>query len=208
MRRILFWVLLISLVGLAFATQGDVLIKIAYVDTARVLREYTKAQKATEKMNADILSKQRQIKEMEEEIKNLQQEFEFQKGLMPEEVILRKEEIIKQKTRDLQIFRSEVTKSISIQQERLTQIILDDVYKMLKQIGVEKGYSLILEKSGIPYASEELDITNEVIERLNAQAAKAETGSPQGSTEGPPAQPPGLPPPQVPGQIQPQGGAQ
>lgn len=56
----------------------------------------------------------------------------------------------------------------------MTADVVNEVNAFLKEYGEEKGYTIIMaatEYGNIAYADEDLDITDEVLERLNKQYA-------------------------------------
>lgn len=81
----------------------------------------------------------------------------------------------------LQRFNDDANRELQERQEQMLTDIQGKVMPIINAVGREGGYTMIFNKfeSGLVYATEAIDITAEVMERLNSSvsAAPAESGS-------------------------------
>jgi outer membrane protein len=164
--------LAILALALAFAMPKAALaadLMLGIVDTRRALVSCKAGKDAQKELNTLMEKKREQFGPKEEEVKKLEQEYETQKFVLSQDALEeRRIEIARRKSqleRDLEQAREEM----AIAERKAFQPLLAKVEGLLKEIGKEKGFNVILEKSspGVLYYSDGLDITDVLIERLN-----------------------------------------
>lgn len=89
------------------------------------------------------------------------------------------EEDLARKQQNLQLFEQSISQELMNDQARINKELYDRVTAFLKEYGKQKGLMVVLKfdpTSDLLYAYDSLDITNEVLEGLNAayQKEKAE----------------------------------
>ncbi len=110
----------------------------------------------------------KQAKDVEENIKLLKKELDQ----LEESAKKRNEiesQIIFEQSKLEELLKSNLKQSSleSLNQSKLSPRITKGIYRAIQDVSLEKGYSIILEKNqGIVYVSDEVDITDLVIERL------------------------------------------
>ena len=110
----------------------------------------------------------KQAKDIEENVKLLKKELEQ----LEESAKKRNEiesQIIFEQNKLEELLKSNLKQSSleSLTQSKLSPRITKGIYRAIQDVSLEKGYSIILEKNqGIVYVSDEVDITDLVIERL------------------------------------------
>ena len=155
------------LVPASVPAQGE--FKVAVVDGRRALISSSQGRAAEKKLKALMDSKKKQIEPLEAKLKRDEEEFASQKYVLNQETTeARQLELLKQR-RDLERMMREAQDDLEIEQRKLMQPMLKEVEDVLKKIGKEKGFTMILEKTspGVLYASDSLDITDIVIQQLN-----------------------------------------
>ena len=136
-----------------------------------------------------IFSKFEPYKEAEKELKEYEKtevdklkilETEYEKAVKEAEkqVILMSEEMIGEKTRELNISRENINKfydelyrqpdgKLMKKQSELLQPIINRINEVLTRIGKEDGYDFILDAEGpVLYANEKYDISDYILEEL------------------------------------------
>lgn len=175
-HRFLFLLLLV----LPFAVQAQ---KYACVNTDYVLRnlpDYGQAQQRLDKYVADW---QREIEGKMQELETLRQSFQQEAYLLPDNLKNRRAQEIKtrdQEVRDLQRKRFAADGDLDKKRAELLKPIQDRVYSAIERIAKEKGYTLVLDKAGsatVLYASEKIDITNEVLQALGVKESDVESNA-------------------------------
>ncbi|MFQ5515660.1 MAG: OmpH family outer membrane protein [Myxococcota bacterium] len=148
--------------------------RIAVVDGRRALIASNEGRAAEKALKRLMDEKKKAIEPEEAELKRLQEEFETQQYVLsPTAAQDRKLELIKRQ-RDLERRIREAQDDFELEQRKLMQPLLAEVEKIVRELGEQKGFALVLEKSspGVLYTADALDITDLVIERLNERKKK------------------------------------
>lgn len=154
-------------------------IRLAVVDMDRVMAESDMGkleQAGIDKLKGDrtalITAKQKELDSMEEQIRNASLSWSDEKR----EEQSRQYEV---KRVELRRLNEDATRDVQAEFNRSMTKLQKAALGITATIGREKGYTLVLEKNTVPvlYASDAIEITDDVIRRLNAargaDAAKA-----------------------------------
>jgi Skp family chaperone for outer membrane proteins len=133
-----------------------------------------------------INTKQKELDAMEEQIRNASLSWSDEK----------REEQSRQfenKRVELRRLNEDATRDVQAEFSRSMTKLQKAALSITGAIGREKGYTLIFEKNTVPvlYASDSVEITDEVIRRLNSTAAAGGAPAPQPAA---PTKPPSNPP--------------
>ncbi len=146
-----------------YINQG---LKIGYVDVAKVFEDSSRTKKAKADLDEEIKSREKIIREMEKEIRNLRKEFEDTKENLTEELKKEKEALIEEKSNQIQEFTNKAEEELSTKETQLSETIIGEIYNIIYSLGKAGSFSVILDKSNIIYGDKNLDLTEEVIRRL------------------------------------------
>ncbi len=144
----------------------------AYVNGDSLLENYDYFKNAKKEFEAKTL---RTEKEIEAKRSVLELEFtNYQKmaSSMSPEQRARTEESLMRKEQDLRMFSENAASKLQEDQNKFNEQLFDKVSKYLKEHTKEKSYKIVFnftKGSGILYANDSLDITEEVLEGLNKQ---------------------------------------
>jgi outer membrane protein len=144
----------------------------AYVNGDSLLENYDYFKNAKKEFEAKTL---RTEKEIEAKRSVLELEFtNYQKmaSSMSPEQRARTEESLMRKEQDLRLFSENAAAKLQEDQNKFNEQLFDKVSKYLKEHTKEKSYKIVFnftKGSGILYANDSLDITEEVLEGLNKQ---------------------------------------
>lgn len=149
----------------AFA-QGT---KIAYVDLQRALNEVDDGKAAKSRLKKDFEKKQKTLDAKQQDVKKLKEDLEAQAMMLSEDAKRQKAMELQKKMYELQQMYVELQGELSKQEAKATKDIFVKMGKLIEQIGKEKGYDLILEKteSSVLYAKDGMDVTSELVKRYN-----------------------------------------
>jgi outer membrane protein len=150
------------------ADQKD--FKTAYVDTSKLLEEYTEAKDIEEKYK----SKGEEMgKQLEAEVARFRTEAAaFQKNAETygPQWAQQKGAELQRKEQELSYAQQAILRQLQEESGKEMDSLVKDVKKFIKDYGKEKGYNYIYgtgDAATVLYAKEEYDITNDVIKLLN-----------------------------------------
>lgn len=151
------------------ATCAD---NIGFINSDQVLREYAGARDLDAQLEASVEDWRSQTRTMESEIDALITELQNQRLLLSEEAAMEKERSIQEKRAAFEEFLNQVWGAGGMAAQReaeLWQPVFDRVKEILEEIGVEGEYQMIFDSArmGIVYAAPTIDLTQQVLDRLN-----------------------------------------
>ena len=174
--------------GEAVEAQGE-LLPIAIVNTDSILKHYTLAVESTEKLQnqyeesmvkLDTKAKafQKEYETFQQDVLNFQKKVEAGAFLSRERAeseqarLQKKEQQLMAKQQDLENLRQKLSNDFMTQQAELTQQLQDSLQAYLRDMNADGHYHLILNDAVLLNKTAGYDITDEVIEALNARYAK------------------------------------
>ncbi|MBW2504227.1 MAG: OmpH family outer membrane protein [Deltaproteobacteria bacterium] len=145
--------------------------KIAYVDLQKALNLSEAGKAAKEKIKIKVESYDGEVSQRQEELKKMKEDLEKQAMLLSEEARNAKERDYQQKVKDYQRFTKDIQEELQQTDADYTRKILEDILKLVQNIGKQEGYVMILEKteSSLVYADESIDLTDKVIQAFDKQ---------------------------------------
>jgi len=177
-------VVLAALMVLAFASSVEAQnnVKIAYIDSQTILDQDPAARQAQRQFEASLATYQSEVQQMGEELQQLIEQYEQQQAMLSEEARANRQEQIRLKQTQYQQRIQELEQQAALRQAELVEPVMERITTIIDALRVEGGYSMIFDVAaqGIISADPTLDLTAEVIRRLQAAAA-AEQGTSRGS---------------------------
>lgn len=161
-------VVLLTLVVVPAAFAADAL-KIGYVDLQKALNMSSAGKAAKDKMKAKFKDYDADVQKKQDELKKLKEDLEKQAMLLSAEARAAKERDYQQKIKDYQRLTKDIQEELQQTDADYTRKILEEIFKVVQQIGKQEGYTMILEKteSSILYASDGIDMTDRVIQAFD-----------------------------------------
>ena len=154
--------------------QTDVM-PVAYLNVDSLLMNYTFAQEASDK----LMSKQEDARvKMNTKLRTFQNEVaDFQRKLennafMSRERAEKEQQRLAKKEQELQELEAKLTQDIMIENQKLNQQLADSLNNFLQIFNADGRYHVILSnsaKDNVLMANEQYDITDEVVNGLNAR---------------------------------------
>lgn len=145
--------------------------KTAYVDTTRLIQEYSEMQE----IEAEFTTKSDRVKsELDSVARGFQMEVqEYQTNMNSMTTAQRQEteERLMRKQQSIQQQQQQMGNQLRQESDVVIDSIVTKVKEYVKEYGKENGYTYIFgsnESANIMYAEDGLDITEEVLEKLNA----------------------------------------
>ena len=152
-------------------------VKTAYIDTSKLLQEYTESKDIEAKYKA---KSQEMGKELDAEVARFKNEAQnFQKNAQANGQAWAQQKGAELQKREQQLTYAQQAMLQQLQQESGKEMdsLVVNVRKFIKSYGKEKGYAYIYgtgEAATVLYAEDKYDITEEVVKLLNDNYKKAE----------------------------------
>lgn len=149
-------------------------LKIAYVDIDTLLTNY----KLWIELNEEMIRKEENARAtLNEKAKNLQTEYEeFERKLNNNAFVTRERaesehNRILKKNQDLEQLQERLSNELAIENNKNNVLFRDSINAFIKEYNKVKGYNVILSRLGdnILYIDHEMNITQEIIDGLNAR---------------------------------------
>lgn len=174
--------------GEAVEAQGE-LLPIAVVNTDSILKHYTLAVESSDKLQAqyeesmvklDTKAKafQKEYETFQQDVINFQKKVEAGAFLSRERAeseqnrLQNKEQQLMAKQQDLENLRQKLSADFMTQQADLTQQLQDSVQAYLRELNSDGRYHLIVNDAVLMNKTAGYDITDQVIDGLNARYSK------------------------------------
>ena len=147
-------------------------VKIGYIDIQRVIDESTIGLRANAKLRKDFERRAAELKNMEKELEQVRLELDSKGSVMSAERRRQLEEEFRRDRRDFKRADRDNSEEFNIKRKQLLIGILPKIVKAVQTIGKEQGYTLILQNKPdiLLYLNDRVDVTSEVIARLNVEA--------------------------------------
>ena len=146
--------------------------KIGYVDLQKVFLTSEPGKQAKKSLDKEAEEKKRTLEDRKKEFQKMKDDLEKKMNILSEETRKEKFEALDKKREELLQFVQESDMKLSERDRELTRKITEDLHDILKDYAEKEGYTLILERGGVLYAPEDMDITNDVIKIYNKKAKK------------------------------------
>ncbi|MBU1095568.1 MAG: molecular chaperone Skp [Ignavibacteriae bacterium HGW-Ignavibacteriae-2] len=161
----LLFVLLVS--GLSFAQ-----LKIGYVDSDTIMKQYSDAQDAQKKLDALIAEWKDENLKMDREFKQRLDDYEKRKLIMSEQKRAEVEKELVKLEDDINKYRQDkfgAGGELFKNQEEIMKPIQNKIFNIIQDVANENELDFVFDRSGdilFLYAKPEYDITNLVLEKL------------------------------------------
>jgi outer membrane protein len=165
-------VLSVVAAGTVTAQQGSVV----FLDSDRLGQQAPSLQEARQRMQSEMTRLESQaelaLAPLQEEFQRMAQDFQQQQGMMTAERRQQQQQALAQKQQEIQRRGAEFEQQAAQKQNEILGPALERINQVIDQLRQERGYAFILDVAagGVIAADPSLDITNEVLRRLNAQA--------------------------------------
>lgn len=148
----------------AYAQQN-----IAVVDIQRIMRESNATKSITTQIETQRNAYQQQITKQENDLRNAEQELNKQRTIISPEAFAERRRAFEQRVgnlqRDVQNRKRELDKSLN----SATITVQNALRDIIGALVTERKYTLILIKSQTAYNAPEMEVTEEVLKRINAK---------------------------------------
>lgn len=165
MRRPLI-ILVLLLVALLLETpRAFAASRIGCVDFNRALNEVSDGKRAKQRLQVEFEEKQQKLDRLQKDLRRLKDGLDRDRLLISEDALRQREGEYQRKYTELEQRLTAFKMEMSEKEQQLTRDILDRLRQIVREIGDEEGYALILEKSQdvVLYAPDEEDLTDRIV---------------------------------------------
>ena len=157
----------------ALPAAGQVAVKIGFINSAAILDQAPGAREAAQQFDRDLAAMRAQIQPATDSLDQMISAYEAQSLTLSPDAKQRREQQILTKREELQQMAGALDQQASARRAELVQPIMDRVSDMIEQIRLDGGYGIIFDVAdgSIVAADPTLDLTDEVLRRLQAAAA-------------------------------------
>lgn len=158
------------LVLFALPAWAEEKLRIGVVDIQRVISESQAGKTAKEKFRSQVKKVEADLLKEKQEVEKMKSDFDKKSPLMNEEDRRNLEKEIQKRERGYMLSARDSQEELRQREGEMTGEIFKDIVKIVGDVGKAEKFSLILERSQVPYSDEAIDITKQVIERYNSRA--------------------------------------
>ena len=151
-----------SMASIAWSADA---IKIGYVDMQKALNQCEAGKDAKKTITEEVEKMQKSFMGKQRELERLKEDLEKRASVLSENVRREKEKEYQAKLRDMQRLQRDYEEDVRRKDREHTERILRELEIIVKKLGDEGKYTLILERNqpALVYITGSLEITDEVI---------------------------------------------
>lgn len=158
--------LLCALIG-----TGEVLaeeVKVGFVDAARVLEEAPQLDQIRQKLEDEFGERDQELVSKQQEIRELEQQLARDGAIMNQEQRRNLEREVTVLKRDFSRAQEAFSEDLNIRRNELFSNLQEKVRETVEALAEEQDFDLVV-SDGVVFASEQIDITEQVLDQLRRE---------------------------------------
>ncbi|MEK6152009.1 OmpH family outer membrane protein [Flavobacteriaceae bacterium 3-367] len=161
---------LVASIAAIFYTSSES--DLVYVDIKKLVDGYARTEVEREAFNKKASTLKANVDSL---LVNWQDElkaYEKERSTMTQKELELKQQLLQNKQQQLNNYQQAIQKQIQEEDQKMTQTVVNDINTYVKEYGKRKGYRIIFGAEGsgnIMYAQDVSDLTQDVLEGLNAE---------------------------------------
>ena len=164
----------IALLGLCFIAggimradaQGSAKGKVAFVDLQQTLNQTNAGKKAKKRLENQRKQRQKKLDKEQKALQKAAAELDKQRMMLKPEVLQKRERELQERYVKLQETYLQLQQGLVQQEAELVKEIFAKAAPVIQKVAKEKGYTMIVDRAMVLWASDALDITGEVNKRI------------------------------------------
>jgi len=162
---------LLALGGLLFAgvAQAQSDIKIAVVNPAELVQKAPQAEAARHRLEKEFSGRRQKLQDMKNEIDKEEKKLNRDSSAMSSNEMQQKQDALQDKQRHFHQLQQNYNQDVHQREQQEFDKLRKSIYNVIVNVAKQKGYDLVL-SDGIVYATNRIDLTDQVLKRLRAQA--------------------------------------
>ena len=155
------------LLGAPDSSRAQYLTKLGYVDYFKISQEYKIAKRARDKLEEWKQEREAELQALYDELQALDKELREKSFLMSAKESQEKSQKLVRNTAEYEDMKRAYEEEIRQKNRQFGEEVFKDIDRMIREVAREQGLSMVFRKEDILYGAGDLNITNEVIKRLN-----------------------------------------
>lgn len=154
------------------AAEAAAEVRIAHANLQKALNESDAGIKAKEQLKGEAQKLEEELNVKQEELKKLKDEIDKKGSVWNKETREAKEGDFRAKSQDFQKQFMEYNDRLNGKKQEKEAQIIDELHEIVNDIAKKKGYTYVFERSvsGLLYAPDDADLTDEVIKAHNKKS--------------------------------------
>lgn len=174
-RGLLRCLVLVALLVCSFGVAAQESPRIGYVNMKRVIDNAPQTQRGRQKLEQQFASRNNEILEMEKRLGDLQNKLLRDAKIMTDAERADLELLIRSVTRDVRRLKDEYTEDFTVRFSEEQNLLIRRVDSAVKALAQQENMDLVLPDTSVVYASERVDITDKVLQRLRDEFESEDT---------------------------------
>lgn len=171
-RQLLVWTMVLWLLPatmvLAQTLDGD--LKIGVVNAARLLDEAPQAERARKRLEEEFQPRDRAVLQAQRRVRDLEDQLMTDRPLeLTETARVDLERELRDRRRELRRSEDELREDFNIRRNEELHRLQQLIYEAIVSLARDQRFDLILNQDAVIFAGERVDITNEVLRRLQRE---------------------------------------
>jgi outer membrane protein len=140
-------------------------VRIGYIDIAKLLEESPQARAASDQLQREFEPMQREIMSKREQMQELQERITRDEAVLSDERRREKEREIRDLQREMQRLQSDFSEDVNARRNEALGMLQRLIFNEVQNFARDREFDLLVGE-GVFYASSQMDVTDEVLERL------------------------------------------
>lgn len=176
MKRLVLSVLAVSLAAVVSAQPAPAAaptVRVAVIDVERLVRDSALGKEAFSRVKKVNDEKKNEADRLQKELRDLEQKLAAQGQSLTDDKREQLQKQYQEKAIDFKSFQEKASRDLDQAQKKELADLERRVFPIISQLGKERGFTLIFNKfqSGLVFADDAADITEDVLKRFNTQVA-------------------------------------
>ena len=142
--------------------------KVATVDVQRAVLQTEEGMKAAATLQNFTKKRQGELDSLQDSLQKEQDDLRKQAGVLSRGAFQRRTEHWQRRMLDVQTRFIQYNKELATKQQALTGPIMQKMFGAIRRVATRRGYDLIVDKSAVPFARTDLDLTDMVVQVFNS----------------------------------------
>jgi outer membrane protein len=172
--------IMFSLLTSAAVAQQHTAAVVAVMDSQQILRDAKAGQSVAQQIKAYADTFQGVVKREEESLRQRQQELRKQSAILAPEVLEQKRQDLQKSFNDAQRMIQDRRVGIDKTRQEALEVIKQQILEIIEELQSERKFNLVLDRSAYSWRSPELDITQDIVGRLDKRLPSVKVARPKG----------------------------
>ena len=140
--------------------------KFAFINSKMLLEQSPQAVAANSALQEQFGEREQNLRNLAQSIQEMEKTYQTDRAIMSDEQKQKAEDNILQSKRRFQFEQQSLKEDLQAKQRELLQQVQTEIKAAIQGYGESQGYDFIFTDSGIAFASDAVDITDEILQEL------------------------------------------